>query len=210
MIGDRTEAGEGAVAIRGDNSGSVLSVKASGNSNVNLQVQQQIVKCLPSYLSDVILFFSEESLASYAQGAKRDIPPEVVEKLLYNNIDAGYRLIREYFIYISALEKVYIGIEQRNQDARYLVRRKAGIVYEKELKILCDKFNIQQKDQVKFAIVNSSDLLDKVINRLLFEYSEASTNPVKEEMAHLAISLVVADAIVECEVLQRPHYAATA
>jgi hypothetical protein len=42
------------------------------------------------------------------------------------------------------------------------------------------------------------------------DYKSSKSANVERETAHLAISLIVADAVIECEVLERPPYAPTA
>jgi hypothetical protein len=55
-----------------------------------------------------------------------------------------------------------------------------------------------------YVKANAATLVDLVVQRLLGDYKFSEGAKVQLETAHLAISLIVADAVIECEVLERP------
>ncbi len=210
MIGDSNIAEDGSVAIRGDNSGDIKNYSAiNGGTIIVNNISPQTIRRLPSLLSSIILNISEQSLSEYSKGERRKLPPGAVAKLHYNNIDIGNTLMRDHARFSLALERAYRGVEQRNSDARFLVIRKAGIVYVTELDRACAELGIAADKRDTFARNNSTLLVQKVVEKLIESYVLSHDRVVEEEVAHLAVSLIVADAIVECEVLQRPYNVAS-
>ena len=55
-----------------------------------------------------------------------------------------------------------------------------------------------------FARSHAVPLVMAVVASLLADFSAGSAAHVMQETAHLAVCLIVADAVIECEVLERP------
>lgn len=193
----------GSVAIAGPNLGSIFNVNAE---NVTI-VERQIARELPSYLSNVIARFSED-LSEYNSGPKRSLPPEVSVKLVFNDFPATHHIITDYSKYSHVLEATYRGVEQRNDDARRLVRRRAAVEYLKQLHNRCTAHGVNQAQAHDFARRHAVPLVMSVVNSLLADFSSGDATHVMQETAHLAVCLIVADAVIECEVLERPVDAA--
>jgi hypothetical protein len=193
----------GSVAVGGDNLGSIFNVNAQ---SVTI-VERQIARELPSYLSSVVARFSED-LSEYNTGPKRSLPPEVSVKLAYNDFPSAHHIITDYSKYSSLLEATYRGVEQRNDDARRLVRRRAAVAYSEQLTMLCEAHGIKHTQAHDFARSHAVPLVTTVVAALLGDISKGSASQVMQETAHLAVCLIVADAVIECEVLERPVDAA--
>lgn len=191
------------VAVSGDNSGSIINLNVE-----SLVVQQQIARELPSYLSNVVTKFSAD-WADYNAGPTRSLPPEVDVKLAYNDFPPKHPIIADYARYLHVLEASYRGVEQRNDDARRMVRRCAAVAYADQLSQLCKANGVKQAQAHDFARNHAVPLVKAVINALMADLAARSTLSVMHETAHLAVSLIVADAVIECEVLERPADAAT-
>ncbi|HXP41431.1 MAG TPA: hypothetical protein VN833_14295 [Candidatus Acidoferrales bacterium] len=198
MSDPKVSASDGSTAIGGDANAPIFNLRAD---TINLSVQQQTE--LSSFLGHLIVSFAQQSLSEYGTGARRAIPPEVSVKVNYNNFPPTHRLIVDWSRHEYVLEQAYKGVEQQNADARYLVRRKAAFVYESLLT------SISPAARISYVRANASALVNEVVALLLESYKKSSNMKVEEERAHLAVSLVVADAIVECEVLERPEDAIT-
>jgi hypothetical protein len=196
----------GSVAIGRDNSGVIIT----GGAQFNLIVEQQVRRELPSYLSNVVMALSDD-LMGYGAEAKRELLPEVVDKLKYNDFPARHRIITDYTTHLNLLDATYRGVEQRNGDARRMVRRRAAKVYQEALLELCESQGVHHSQVHELARKHAVLLVRTVIATLMNE-SEATSLAarVMEETADLAISLIVADAVVECEVLERPDDATAA
>lgn len=189
----------GSVAVAGDNLGSILNVNAQ---SVTI-VERQIARELPSYLSKVVARFSED-LSEYNSGPKRSLPPEVDVKLAYNDFPPAHHIISDYSKYLNVLEATYRGVEQRNDDARRLVRRRAAVAYAEQLHKLCTAHSVKHLQAHDFARSHAVPLVIAVVAALLADFSVGSAAHVMQETAHLAVCLIVADAVIECEVLERP------
>lgn len=195
-------ASSGSVAVSGDNLGSIVNVNAQ-----TLIVERQVARELPSYLSKVVAQFSED-LSEYDSGPKRSLPPEVSVKLDYNDFPPTHHIITDYAKYVNVLEAIYRGIEQRNDDARRLVRRRAAVAYTEQLHQLCTANGVKHAHAHDFARLNAVALVTAVVAALMADFSAGSTAQVMQETAHLAVCLIVADAVIECDVLERPANAA--
>lgn len=201
---ESVHASAGSVAIGGDNTGSIVNVTAT---HVTIATDQRIARELPSYLSKVVARFSED-LSEYDCGPKRLLPPEVDQKLAYNDFPLSHYMITDYSKYLNVLEATYRGVEQRNDDARRLVRRRAAVAYAQQLQNLCAANGIKHSQAHAFAKENAVALAMAVVDALLADVSGANVTNVMQETAHLAVCLIVADAVIECEVLERPIDAA--
>jgi hypothetical protein len=201
MIRPNVSATDGSIAIGGDNNAPVFNVGAG--AVINLKAEQQILRELPSVLGEVIGLFSMDSADAVGARDIGQVPPEVVDKLSHNDFPANNRLIVEWRKYALMLERAYRGAEQQNIDARYLVLRRAGTVYTEQLYEDCREEKILFKNRLPYVRDHAEELVASVIKKLFEEYIEQRNIVVHQEVAHLAISLIVADAIIECEVLER-------
>ena len=200
-------ASKGSVAVAGDNYGSIFNVNAPNATNLTI-VERQIARELPSHLSNVVARFAED-LSEYNVGPQRSLPPEVSVKLAFNAFPPTHHIITDYSKYSNVLEAAYRGVEQRNDDARRLVRRRAAVAYAAELSKLCTVHNVYQVAAHDVARSHAVSLVMSVVASLLADFSAGSATHVMQETAHLAVCLIVADAVIECEVLERPIDAAT-
>lgn len=191
-------ASTGSVAVSGDNLGSIVNVNAQ-----TLIIERQIARELPSYLSKVVARFAED-LSEYDSGPKRSLPPEVSVKLDYNDFPRTHFIITDYAKYVNVLDATYRGIEQRNDDARRLVRRRAAVAYTEQLHQLCAAHGVKHVQAHDLARLNAVTLVMSVVATLMADLSAAIAAHVMHETAHLAVCLIVADAVIECDVLERP------
>ena len=199
------QASSGSIAIAGNNTGSIVNVNAG---HITIAVERQIARELPSYLSRVVAKFSED-MSEYDTGPKRTLPPEVSVKLAYNDFPPSHSIITNYFRYSNVLEATYRGIEQRNDDARRMVRHRAAFAYSNQLSSLCVEKSLPQSLAHTCARGHAVYLVNGVIEALLAEFAAGNVHSVMQETAHLAVCLIVADAVIECEVLERPVDAIT-
>lgn len=208
MIDGDVSASRGSISIGGDASAPIINAPSAREVNFNLE--QKVVRELPFFLGKLIAVFSQQSLSEYAKGLRRTLPTEVSEKIDYNKLSRNHRAIVDYLRHSLVLERAYLGVEQTNADARYLVRRRAGIEYDAVVQNGLKQNLALETLRVEYVKVNADIIVDQVIARLLDGYQASSETKVEHETAHLAVSLVVADAVVECEVLERPKDAPAA
>jgi hypothetical protein len=204
MSGPKVTSSDGSTAIGGDVNAPVVNANLAPGAQLNLRIEQETTRELPSYLGAIIASFAKQALSEYAVGPRREVTKEVTEKLQYNSLSSEHRLIADYSRYSIVLEQAYLGAEQYNADARYLVRRKAGFVYQDSVRSACKRDSISLAGKLEYVRVNADDLLSAVVVQMMEDYKRSTNVKVEEEHAHLAVSLIVADAIIECEVLEKP------
>jgi hypothetical protein len=127
MIGPKATSRDGSTAVGGNNDGSIVNVNAGDGATIDVRIENEIARKLPSHLGAVIVLFAKQSLVC-ENPLRRELPPEVIDKINHNNLPKNHRIFRDWARYSIVLERCYHGIEQQNADARYLVRRKAGTV----------------------------------------------------------------------------------
>lgn len=208
MTDSDVSASDGSTAIGGDVNAPVINAPRA--RQVNLILEQKVARELPSFLGKVIVAFSQQSLSGYAKGKRRELPAEVTNKIAYNRLSQDHRAVVDYVKHSLVLERAYLGVEQANADARYLVRKKAGDAYDKVIRSGFKANPSLKTQRIDYITANADAIVDQVITQLLDDYKASSETKVEQEIAHLAVSLVVADAVVECEVLERPNNATTA
>lgn len=195
------------VALGRDNNGLLINAP---NAQVSVFVEHRVQQELPSHLSNVVVALSGD-LKGYGAEARRELRPEIAEKLTYNDFPTRHPIIKDFTMYSGSLEAAYRGVEQRNGDARRLVRRRASGVYQEALLDLCESKGVHHSQAHGLAREHAVLLVRTVIDSLKKESAATSlASGVMQETADLAISLIVADAIVECEVLERPNDATAA
>lgn len=207
MIGSKATASDGSTAVNGDNSGTITNVSVGDGSKVDIHFEAEVARKLPSHLGSLIAQLASKGILTAVSSQSRPLPPEVADKLRYNQLPTRHPIIRDWTRHSLALERAYHGVEQQNADARYLVRQRAGAVYEEELLKVAQDNDIPETELSQFARQNAVGLVQAVTERLLGDYRASKAGLVEEEIARLAVSLVVADAVIECEVLEKPGYA---
>jgi hypothetical protein len=197
----------GSTAVGGDVTGTVVNVNSGEGSQIAISFSG-ISKELGSYLGQVIVFFAEQSLSEYGQRDTVLLAPEVELKAAHNALSLDHQIFVDYRRHLLELERAYAGVEQQNADVRYLVRRKARLAYQQLVKHIPSN----QKDgetRLNYVRGKAAEILDKVVEQLMAAYIVSTDPKVREEPASLAVYLIVADAVISCDVLERPN-AATA
>jgi hypothetical protein len=199
MNDPKVSAKSGSVAIGGDVNASITNINAEV---INLEIFQESE--FSSLLGDVIVQFAQHSSAQYKDTSRGPVRPEVIVKINHNNLTPKHRLLSDWTRYGNLLEECYLGVEQENPNVRLLVRRTASVAYESLLT------GVKEADRIEYVRANATGLVNQVVDLLLQEYKKSTEVKVKQEIAHLAVSLVVADAVIECDVLERPENAVAA
>jgi hypothetical protein len=158
----------------------------------------------------VIAVFSKQSLSEYGLGPRMALPAEAIEKVEYNSLSKDHQALVDYYKHSLVLERAYLGAEQQNSDTRYLVRRKAAIAYKSEIQNGLGLQPTSPSHRLNYVRANADKIVAGVINQLVDDYKKSSGIKAEQETAHLAVSLVVVDSVVACEVLERPANALTA
>jgi Glu-tRNA(Gln) amidotransferase subunit E-like FAD-binding protein len=210
MTKQKVTASSGGIAVGGDNSGDLFAVTATDHATVNINVEQRIARELPSFLSSIVVLFAEQSLSEYGGALRHELAVEIIDKLQHNRFSTSHYLIADYVRYSSVLEQVFRGVEQENSDARRLVRRRVSVAYSAVLGKSCNEQGVKEELQATYVRQNAVALVKAVIKLLMDEYAASNSIKVHEESADLAVSLLVIDTAIACEILERPTNVATA
>jgi hypothetical protein len=208
MIGSKASATGGSTSVGGDNLGTITNISMGEGSVLSVSHEAEVQRGLPSHLGAIIALFAQGGSLAAEATTRRQLPPEVADKLRHNNLPTRHPIIEGWIRHSLSLERTYLGVEQQNPDARYLVKQRAGMVYGEELLKAAESQGILHEELCGFARQNAVALVTAVTDRLFAEYCASQAQPVEMEVARLAVSLIVADAVLECEVLERPDHVA--
>lgn len=206
MIGSWVKATDGSVAIAGDNNGSAFNINVASGGRVIIEDGVKASQALGTYLGRIIAVVAQQSLSEYGHKYQRDISVEVVDKLQFNYIQENDQLVKSYRRYFYTLDRAYQGAEQSNNDARVLVRLRAGSIYGTELTKACTIAGISSAGRVDYSRNHSHALIDAVKNQLVIDFISNEIQYVDPTWVDLAMCLLVIDAVTECEVLEKRTY----
>jgi hypothetical protein len=201
MIGKKISAETGSVAIGGDNNGQIFNLESGANLHIHSSVETE--RSLGSYLGTVISVIAQQRLSEYGHKYNRKVTVEVQDKLDFNQITLDDRLIQNYRKYYFLLDRAYKGVEQSNNDVRVLVRIRAGSIYNTELTSACKAENILPSKRVEYSRNNAHILIEAVKTQMIEDIKASQAMAIDPTWIDLAISLLVADAVAECDVLER-------
>lgn len=208
MIGKTVSADGGSTAVGGDNLGTIINVGPGAIVNLNNSVATE--RGLGTCLGTVISVIAQQRLSDYGHAYQHDVTNEVLEKLNFNYITISDHLVQIYRKYYFLLDRAYKGVEQSNNDARVLVRLRAGSIYSSELTKACTEAEIPSNKRVEHSRNNSHALIDAVKQQLVQDVMNSQAATVDIAWIDLAVSLLVADAVAECAVLEKAPNVATA
>lgn len=207
MIGKQVSADAGSTAIGGDNNGNIINVGSGATVHVHNSVD--VERSLGTYLGTVISVIAQQRLSEYGHSYQRNVTTEVQDKLDFNYITLDDRLIQIYRKYYFLLDRAYKGVEQSNNDVRVLVRLRAGSIYSSELTNACKAAGIPPSQRVDYSRANAHGLIEAVKQQMIKDVQSSQAAIVDPTWIDLALSLLVADAVAECDVLERaPNVAA--
>lgn len=211
MIGKKISAEDGSVAVGGNNNGDIVNVKIESGGVLHLHSGVSAERSLATYLGEVIAVVAQQSLSEYGHSFQRDVSNEVQDKLDFNHITLEDRIVQSYRRYYFMLDRAYKGVEQTNNDARVLVRLRAGSIYDTELTKACKEAGVDGSGRIAFSRKNAHLLMNAVKAQLVRDFNSMRTTPIEPTWVDLAVSLLVADAVAECDVLERaPTHVASA
>lgn len=200
MTSGDVSADDSSIALGGDNSGIVLNAP---NSTIVFNSPIAIERTLSTHLGTVISVIAEQQLSEYGSGIKREITSEVKDKLEFNYIDLDDQLFRKYTTYYHLLDKAYKGVEQSNADVRFLVLLSAGSIYSRVLTESCTLNNIAPQNRIQHSRDHAHQLIEAVKAQLIQDVHRSQASDIDPAIVDLAVSLLVADAVAECEVLEK-------
>ncbi|MGB8193823.1 MAG: hypothetical protein WCF67_17960 [Chitinophagaceae bacterium] len=168
--------------------------------------QLLIFKTNPSDLNQVVLFLYSEISKDEDILEKRAIPPEIEEKIQYNNVVRYKEIINSSysengFFLDSAYEALDFDVPGRKKKfLKYI-----NILYLESLGEYIK--NNPNNDRISVIRNNSDNIITMVINKLLLRL--ASNNTLIEHLSiesiEHSIIVIVTHAFVDCKVLENPN-----
>lgn len=197
MIGGQSTADNGSVAVNGPNQGTIYNIQG-----LHLPAEKQ--QLMSKYLGVMVAQISLHQLSEYECGPGEELGPEVADKLQHNYLSNNDPIVRLYSKYYRLLMKAYAGAEQVAADTRFLIKNRAGSIYSDELAKLCAERSIPGSARREFARDHAYLIIERVKQRMIDEH--LPSNEVDRDIAvvDMAASLLVADAIAVCAVLDKP------
>ncbi|MCD6381388.1 MAG: SMEK domain-containing protein [Candidatus Aenigmarchaeota archaeon] len=116
------------------------------------------------------------------------VPFYIEEKITFNELDNAKKLIGEYFVYNSRIDKIYTEFDKMGVNKSLSVLNGIRTIY-----LTLD--SPSTPDQVFFSVI------DKVIQKIK---ESANYDPIKEEELNLCVQILVVDAFIRCEIFENP------
>lgn len=154
----------------------------------------------PDELSQIILALSK---IEYTPEDDIDdmISVEIEEKIQYNALDDAKWIIEEYYMYCTALEKIYAELESDGKLNRNIIYGSINHQYKKELmKLSLPKYDTNKKMEI--IRLNSDKLIDNTKNVLIDDIKNADPNLGKRSI-DWGVLIIIADAFVKGVILEK-------
>ncbi len=131
------------------------------------------------------------------------LPAEVVSKIQYNNVKRCRYIIDTYKSNTIDLNNIYNILEQERPGRKQKLLHIIHNCYKQQLGIL------SKDGTVDIAIIqeHSDSILENITTTLRTKVLESSNLNAENEDVEIAVNLIVADAFIECLVLENPEAA---
>jgi len=180
--------------------------------NNNLVVDEQFLSMLlsmpnnPSDINQIVLSLYNSITEDTTIISKRNVPPEIEEKINYNNVIVYKPLIESNFSENGFfLDEAYNSLDYETPGRRKLFLSYINTQY---LIVLGQIMNEKGVKEKMFVIENNADtIITKIINILLIRISKNSNlieNLSSESITNCVLS-IVCHAFVDCKVLENPN-----
>lgn len=154
-----------------------------------------------SVIADVVNALSAFSPPNSDSLETAVLPAGVRAKLEYNNVKRCQYIIEGYKNSISDLANIYETLEQERPGRKQKLLHIIRICYETQLGVFVQK-NTFTIDLVR---EHSDTILENIINDLRKRVIESSNLEADNEDVDIAIRIIVADAFIECRILENPE-----
>ena len=152
-----------------------------------------------STIGDVVNAISKIELEDETNLGKIKELPEIGEKIGHNNITKYKYLIDGYGLYGKKLKGIYETLEEEKPEKKGKLLRMISDFYKAEKGILT------QTDNIDVIRKNADLIIENIIKKLDAEILKSSNLDAENEDVHSAIHIIVADAFIQCKVLEDPN-----
>lgn len=177
-----------------------------GNGGTAYQAESMVVNNTPtprnkSIIADVVNILSSYPSPTAIAPNSATLPAEIEAKIQHNNVCKSRYIIETYKLNTIDLTNVYDALEQekpgRKEKLLFVIRD----CYEKQLSAVAKGGDVA----IEAIQENSDVILDNILNDLRHKVLESSNLNAENEDVDIAIRLILADAFIECRVLENPQ-----
>ncbi len=180
--------------------------------NNNIIVDEKYLKNLlkfqnnPSDVNYIVLTLYNAITADSNSNEKRNLPPEIVEKIEFNNVVAYRPLIETNY----SENGFYIDAAYETLDYDIPGRKKMFLAYINSLYLTVLGEHLKRNPNIdKYATIrnNADNIIIEVINSLLLRIANNSVSieHISTESIEYNIIAIVCHAFVDCKVLENPN-----
>ena len=181
------------MSLEQDNSEGSTGYQAGRDININNVLKNK------SIIAEVVNAISKIDLGDKANLGKIKKLPEIDEKIGHNNITTYKYLINEYSFYGKILEGIYETLEEQNPGKKGTLLGRIFEFYKAE------KRNLTQTDNIDVIRENADSIIENIIKKLDAEILKSSNLESYNEEIYSAIQIIVADAFIQCKILEDPN-----
>ena len=154
-----------------------------------------------SILAEVVNILSKSHISKNTSIKSKRPPHEIEEKIKHNNVIKSRYIIDCYKYNVPDLAKAYDVLEKEKTGKKDKILAIIKMEYNKELATIVD---IVEEDKIKKIREQSDNILENIVKELNKKIIESSNLDAYNEDVNIAIMLIVADAFIECIVLEKP------
>ena len=152
-----------------------------------------------STIAEVVNAISKIDLEDENNFGKIKEVPEIEAKIRHNNITKYLYLINDYGLYGKILEGIYETLEQEKPGKKGKLLRVISDFYKAEKGVLT------QTNDIDLIRHNADLIIENIITKLDDEILKSSNLDAENEEVHSAIQIIVADAFIQCKILEDPN-----
>jgi hypothetical protein len=152
-----------------------------------------------SAIAEVVNAISKIDLEDENNLGKIKEIPEIEAKIRHNNITKYLYLINDYGLYGKILEGIYETLEQEKPGKKGKLLRVISDFYKAEKGILT------QTNDLDIIRDNADLIIENIITKLDDKILKSSNLDAENEDVHSAIQIIVADAFIQCKILEDPN-----
>ena len=181
------------MSLKQNNRKGSTGYQAGGDININNVLKNK------SIIAEVVNAISKIDLGDKTNLGEIKKLPEIEEKIGHNNITTYKYLINEYSFYGKILEDIYETLEEEKPGKKGKLLRMISDFYKAEKGILT------QTDNIDVIRKNADLIIENIIEKLNAEILKSSNLDATNEEIYSAIHIIVADAFIQCKILEDPN-----
>lgn len=164
----------------------------NGNMPRNKSIIAEVVNIVSTFSQPETINFNSDAL-----------PAEVKEKIRHNNVTRCRYIIETYKRNTIDLNNVYNTLEQERPGRKQKLLQIVNNCYKQQLCLLSENENVD----IATIQQHSDTILENITKSLRKRVLESSNLKADNEDVDIAVNLIVADAFMECLVLENPEEA---